>query len=86
MPFVITLLVIIHLILLHLYRSNNPQGIKFFDDVTFAPYFTLKDLVGVLLFLYVFFIFVFFAPNLAGHTDNYIPANPMVTPTHIVPE
>jgi ubiquinol-cytochrome c reductase cytochrome b subunit len=56
------------------------------DNIYFSPYYTLKDFIGILVFIEIFFVFVFFAPNLAGHSDNYIPANPMVTPTHIVPE
>lgn len=50
------------------------------------PYYILKDLLGVILFFAFFAFFVFFSPNLLGHPDNYIPANPMVTPAHIVPE
>lgn len=50
------------------------------------PYYIIKDLLGVLVFLMFFSVFVFFAPNVLGHPDNYIPANPMVTPAHIVPE
>lgn len=86
LPFVIAFLVVIHLVLLHQFRSNNPLGVNTVDSLFFAPYFTLKDLVGAIIFFQIFFLFVYFAPNLAGHSDNYIPANPLVTPTHIVPE
>ncbi len=88
MPFVILLLVCIHLIFLHENGSNNPLGVEFkhIDHVTMYPYYILKDLFGILVFFVFFSIFLFFYPNLLGHTDNYIIANPMVTPTHIVPE
>lgn len=87
MPFVIVGLVGLHLILLHTHTSNNPLGVEFGkDSVPFYPYYVVKDLYGVVLFLLLFSLFLFFAPNLLGHPDNYIPANPMVTPAHIVPE
>lgn len=87
-PFIILGLVFIHLVFLHENGSNNPLGIEFkhADHVTMYPYYIYKDLFGVLCFLVFFSIFLFFMPNLLGHTDNYIAANPMVTPTHIVPE
>ena len=56
------------------------------DTVPFHPYITIKDTFALLLFAIIFAGFVFFAPNVLGHSDNYIPANPMVTPAHIVPE
>jgi ubiquinol-cytochrome c reductase cytochrome b/c1 subunit len=72
---------------LHDSLSNNPLGINSeVDQLPFSPYFYIKDLYGIILFLIFFSIFLFFNPNYLGHTDNYIPANPMVTPTHIVPE
>jgi quinol-cytochrome oxidoreductase complex cytochrome b subunit len=88
MPFLITALVIIHLILLHLSFSNNPLGINFKGEggIPFHPYYIIKDLHGVILFLIFFSVFLFFMPNVLGHPDNYIPANPLVTPPHIVPE
>jgi len=88
MPFVIAAFVAIHLILLHNSGSNNPLGISFSSDggISFSPYYIVKDLYGVILFLMFFAIFLFFMPNLLGHPDNYIQANPMVTPPHIVPE
>jgi ubiquinol-cytochrome c reductase cytochrome b/c1 subunit len=88
MPFVITALVGIHLILLHGSLSNNPLGVSFKGEggIPFHPYYIFKDLHGVILFLIFFAVFLFFMPNVLGHPDNYIPANPLVTPPHIVPE
>ena len=85
-PFILTALVIGHILILHEVKSNNPIGVKIVDIVQFTPYFAIKDLYGVVLFWIFFSTFLFYAPNLLGHTDNYIKANPMVTPTHIVPE
>lgn len=86
-PFVIFGLVGIHLILLHTDGSNNPLGISLRRDVIpFYPYYIIKDLYGIIVFLMFFLSFVFFNPNTLGHPDNYIAANPMVTPAHIVPE
>jgi ubiquinol-cytochrome c reductase cytochrome b/c1 subunit len=77
----------VHLIFLHDVKSNNPLGISgHYDSVPFTPYFTIKDLFAVILFFIFFSFFVFFYPNYLGHSDNYIPANPLVTPAHIVPE
>ena len=87
MPFVITGMVLIHLSLLHKDGSNNPLGINSStDNVTFYPYFYVKDLFAFFILITLFAFFVFFYPNVLGHTDNYIPANPMSTPAHIVPE
>ena len=87
MPFVITGLVIVHLSLLHAHGSNNPLGInKNVDTVPFYPYFYVKDLFAFLILVVFFSFFVFYYPNALGHSDNYIPANPLVTPAHIVPE
>lgn len=87
LPFVIVGLVLIHIIFLHLFGSNNPLGLSSaIDKVPFHPYFTIKDLFGLVIFFFIFFIFAYFFPNHLGHPDNYIPANPLVTPTHIVPE
>jgi ubiquinol-cytochrome c reductase cytochrome b subunit len=87
LPFVITGLVGLHLILLHKDGSNNPLGIdSTIDRIPFLPYFYVKDLFGILLFATFFSFFVVYAPNYLGHPDNYIEANPMVTPAHIVPE
>jgi quinol-cytochrome oxidoreductase complex cytochrome b subunit len=72
---------------LHEFGSNNPLGINFkVDQIPFTPYFTVKDFYSVILFFMFFSIFIFFMPNLLGHPDNYIPANPESTPEHIVPE
>jgi len=87
LPFGILGLVLVHLILLHLPGSSNPQGCtNSFDKVPFYPYLYVKDLFGLLLLFIVFSYFVFFNPNVLGHPDNYIEANAMVTPAHIVPE
>jgi ubiquinol-cytochrome c reductase cytochrome b subunit len=87
MPFAIAGLTIVHLTLLHKDGSNNPIGVdSAIDRIPFYPYFYVKDLFSFLVFLLVFSTFVFFYPNEMGHPDNYIPANPMVTPPHIVPE
>jgi len=87
MPFVITGLVLVHLGLLHKDGSNNPLGINTnVDTVSFYPYFYVKDLFSFFILVILFSFFLFFYPNLLGHTDNYIPANPLVTPAHIVPE
>ena len=76
-----------HLSLLHSNGSNNPLGInKNVDTVSFYPYFYVKDLFAFLLLIALFSFFVFYYPNFLGHSDNYIPANPLVTPPHIVPE
>ena len=89
LPFVIVGVVILHLIALHRFGSNNPIGIDVKgkqDTIPFHPYYTIKDLFGLGIFLTLFLLLLFFFPNFMGHPDNYIPANPMVTPPHIVPE
>jgi ubiquinol-cytochrome c reductase cytochrome b subunit len=87
MPFVIAGLAVVHLSLLHAAGSNNPLGInKNVDTVPFYPYFYVKDLFAFLILIAFFSFFVFYYPNALGHSDNYIPANPLVTPAHIVPE
>lgn len=87
LPFVIAGLVLVHLALLHLEGSSNPLGVESsVDRIPFYPYFYVKDLFGFVLLMCLFSVFVFFYPNTLGHPDNYIPANPMVTPAHIVPE
>jgi ubiquinol-cytochrome c reductase cytochrome b subunit len=89
LAFVILGIVILHVIALHITGSNNPSGIEpkdTRDTVTFHPYTTMKDVFFMSVFFLVFAFFVFFAPNILGHPDNYIPANPIVTPEHIVPE
>jgi len=87
LPFVIAGLVIVHLALLHKDGSNNPLGIdSSTDKISFYPYFYVKDLFSVMCFVVFFSIILFYYPNSLGHPDNYIPADPMVTPAHIVPE
>jgi quinol-cytochrome oxidoreductase complex cytochrome b subunit len=89
LPFVILAVVLLHLIALHRFGSNNPLGIDMKgpqDTLPFHPYFTIKDLFGLAVFLLVYSFFIFYAPNFLTSSDNYIPANPMQTPNHIVPE
>jgi len=89
LPFVIVGLVIVHIWALHTSKSNSPLGIDVKgpqDTLPFHPYYTVKDLFGIGVFLLFYMAFVFWAPNFLGHPDNYIPADPMVTPPHIVPE
>ena len=86
-PFLIAGLSLVHLALLHKDGSNNPLGVDTsVDKIPFYPYFIAKDLFAFFVFLLIFSIFVFYFPNMLGHPDNYIPANPLVTPAHIVPE
>lgn len=87
LPFILAALVVVHLLALHTDGSNNPLGISSnTDKISFHPYYTIKDLLGVILFFIFFFYFLFFDPNVLGHSDNYIEADPLVTPPHIVPE
>ncbi|UZK69191.1 cytochrome b/b6 [Sphingomonas sp. S1-29] len=89
MPFVIAGVIILHIWALHIPGSNNPTGVQVKgeqDTVPFHPYYTAKDGFGLGVFLLVFAGFLFFAPNFLGHPDNYIQANPLSTPAHIVPE
>ena len=89
LPFVIAAFVILHMWALHIQGSNNPLGIEPKgpqDTVPFHPYYTAKDLVGIAVFIMFYALFVFYLPNSLGHPDNYIPADPLVTPSHIVPE
>ncbi|MGB0934495.1 MAG: cytochrome b [Alphaproteobacteria bacterium] len=88
-PFLIVAVVFLHLWALHVNGSNNPSGIEKktkSDTVSFHPYYTIKDMFGLGVFITFWAFFVFFAPNFFGEPDNYIPADPMVTPAHIVPE
>ena len=89
LPFVIFGVVVVHIWALHVHGSNNPLGIDAKgpqDKIPFHPYYTVKDLFGLGVFLIFLSVFVFFLPNALGHPDNYIPANPLSTPPHIVPE
>lgn len=88
-PFLICAVVFLHVWALHVTGSNNPTGIEpkgKQDTLPFHPFYTIKDSFGILAFLIVYVAFAFFMPNELGHPDNYIPANPLVTPAHIVPE
>ena len=87
LPFVLAALAIAHVIALHEHGSNNPNGVASNGDrIAFHPYFIFKDLVTIFAFFLALSIIVFFYPNVLGHSDNYIPADPMVTPASIVPE
>lgn len=89
LPFVIAAVSMLHLIALHQFGSSNPLGIDRKgpeDSIPFHPYYTIKDMFGLGVFLLVYMGFVFYAPDFFGEADNYIPANPLVTPPHIVPE
>jgi len=89
LPFVIFALVFLHLWALHVHKSNNPAGVDIkssADTIPFHPYYTIKDTYGLAVFMLFYLGFVFFAPDFYGEPDNYIKANPLVTPTHIVPE
>lgn len=89
LPFIIVGLVGLHLVALHVHGSNNPTGIDVKsknDTIPFHPYYTIKDLFGFAIYFIIFTFFVFYQPNYLGHPDNYIPANPLLTPAHIVPE
>ena len=82
-------LVFVHLWALHVHKSNNPVGVDIKgpqDTIPFHPYYTIKDAFGLGVFMLFFMFFVFFAPNFFGEPDNYIKANSLVTPPHIVPE
>ena len=89
LPFMIAGVVVLHVWALHVVGQNNPTGVEPKspkDTVPFTPYATIKDGFGMVCFLIFFSWFLFYIPNYLGHADNYIPANPLVTPAHIVPE
>ena len=89
LPFVIAGVILLHIVALHRFGSNNPLGIDIKNDkdmIPFHPYYTIKDFFGLSVFLAIFCVFVFFVPNILGHPDNYVPADSMSTPAHIVPE
>jgi ubiquinol-cytochrome c reductase cytochrome b subunit len=89
LPFMIAGIVVLHIWALHVPGNNNPVGVQVRvpqDVVPFHPFYTLKDGFALSVFLVVFAVFVFYQPNSLGHADNYIPADPLKTPAHIVPE
>jgi ubiquinol-cytochrome c reductase cytochrome b/c1 subunit len=89
LPFMIFGVVILHVWAFHTTGNNNPSGVQpktKQDTVPFHPYYTMKDLFAIIVFLIVLCWFAFYVPNYMGHPDNYIEANPLVTPSHIVPE
>ena len=89
LPFLIVGVVFLHIVALHTHGSNNPLGIDRKgpqDSIPFHPYYTVKDFFGLGIALTIFFSVVFFAPDYMGHPDNYVPADPLKTPSHIVPE
>jgi quinol-cytochrome oxidoreductase complex cytochrome b subunit len=90
LPFMIAGVVVLHVWALHVVGQNNPAGVEVKDvdrdTVPFTPYATLKDAFGLVCFLIFYAWFLFYVPNYLGHADNYIEANPLVTPAHIVPE
>nr|CAG30738.1 cytochrome b [Microtus pyrenaicus] len=87
LPFIITALVLVHLLFLHETGSNNPTGLNSdADKIPFHPYYTVKDFLGVLVLLMAFMILTLFFPDILGDPDNYTPANPLNTPPHIKPE
>nr|ADX32826.1 cytochrome b [Mus setulosus] len=87
LPFIIAALVIVHLLFLHETGSNNPTGLNSdADKISFHPYYTIKDILGVLMMLMFLMTLVLFFPDILGDPDNYMPANPLNTPPHIKPE
>jgi len=87
LPFILAAIAALHLVLLRQPGSGNPLGVESVNDrIPFYPYYYVKDLFGFFVFVWIFSFFVIYAPNYMGHPDNYIEANPLVTPAHIVPE
>nr|BCS58582.1 cytochrome b [Apodemus speciosus] len=87
LPFIITAMVIVHLLFLHETGSNNPTGLNSdADKIPFHPYYTIKDILGILMMIMFLMTLVLFFPDLLGDPDNYTPANPLNTPPHIKPE
>ena len=89
LPFVLAALVFLHVWALHITGNNNPDGIEVKskeDTLPFHPYYTMKDLFAIVVFLIFYAAFVFYSPWYMGHSINFEPANPLVTPAHIVPE
>lgn len=87
LPFIVAGIVIIHLLFLHQTGRNNPLGLNSnYDKSPFHPYFSIKDLIGVTITLFIFTLLILLEPRLLGDPENFIPANPLVTPVHIQPE
>nr|BCH52389.1 cytochrome b [Kirkaldyia deyrolli] len=87
LPFVLAALTMVHLLFLHQTGSNNPMGVNSnMDKVPFHPYFTTKDIMGMTVTMFMFMMLNLLEPRMMGDPENYIPANPMVTPVHIQPE
>nr|QFI35701.1 cytochrome b [Hydrotaea spinigera] len=87
LPFIVLAMTMIHLLFLHQTGSNNPIGLNSnIDKIPFHPYFTFKDIVGFIIMMMILILLVLINPNLLGDPDNFIPANPLVTPVHIQPE
>nr|ADW41388.1 cytochrome b [Drosophila flavomontana] len=87
LPFIVLAMVMIHLLFLHQTGSNNPIGVNSNSDkIPFHPYFTYKDIVGFIIMILLLISLILINPNLLGDPDNFIPANPLVTPAHIQPE
>ncbi|QDG76444.1 cytochrome b/b6 [Labrenzia sp. PHM005] len=89
LPFMIFGVVLLHVWAFHTTGNNNPSGVQpktKQDTIPFHPYYTVKDLFAIIVFMILFAYFAFYLPNYMGHADNYIEANPLVTPAHIVPE
>ncbi|KYQ54172.1 Cytochrome b [Trachymyrmex zeteki] len=87
MPFIILFFVFIHLFFLHLSGSSNPLGTnRDLNKIPFHPFFTIKNLLGFVIVMFIFYVFIMEYPYVLSDPDNFIPANPLVTPTHIQPE
>nr|YP_011010535.1 cob [Haloveloides sundaensis]WPW47176.1 cob [Haloveloides sundaensis] len=87
LPFIIAALTMIHLLFLHQTGSNNPTGMNSnYDKMPFHPYFSIKDIMGMIIALYLFLMLNLLEPRMLGDPENFIPANPLVTPIHIQPE
>ena len=87
LPFLIAAFIIIHLLFLHQTGSNNPLGLnRKTDKIPFHPYFSIKDLFGFIVILFILILLTLLSPNILGDPDNFTPANPLVTPAHIQPE
>jgi ubiquinol-cytochrome c reductase cytochrome b subunit len=87
LPFIIAAFTMVHLLFLHQTGSRNPLGLKGdHDKIPFHPYFSFKDILGFIVMLFALILLTLIDPYLLGDPDNFIPANPLVTPAHIQPE